>query len=96
VVGRMGYGEAVHVTAIGDTVNVASRLQDLCKPYDCTLVISEEVARYASVDVASLRREEMTVRNRRKALTIYIIDDPRSLLFEGAPGKALTTRLPQA
>ena len=28
IVGRMGYGATVHLTAIGDTVNVASRLQD--------------------------------------------------------------------
>jgi adenylate cyclase len=39
VVGRMGYGETVHVTAIGDTVNVASRLQDLTKEFACQLVI---------------------------------------------------------
>jgi len=88
VVGRMGYGEAVHVTAIGDTVNVASRLQDLCKPYDCSLVISQEVARSAAVNVSSVRREEMTVRNRREALTIYIIDDPRSITFEQTPAEA--------
>ena len=29
VVGRMGYGTTIHVTAIGDTVNVASRLTGL-------------------------------------------------------------------
>src|ERR1044071_1262770 len=33
VVGRMGYGPSIHLTAIGDTVNVASRLQDLTKEF---------------------------------------------------------------
>src|SRR4029434_9620621 len=53
VVGRMGYGSAVSLTAIGDTVNVASRLQDLTKEYGCQLVLSEGVGRAAGVDVAT-------------------------------------------
>lgn len=75
VVGRMGYGEAVNLTAIGDTVNVASRLQDLCKEYSCQLVISEQVAQQARLDVSSVRRDELKVRNRREALTIFVIND---------------------
>jgi adenylate cyclase len=71
----MGYGAAIHVTAIGDTVNVASRLQDLTKEYTCRLVISEEVARQAAVDVSSFPRHELAVRNRRELMTIYVIDD---------------------
>jgi adenylate cyclase len=82
VVGRMGYGEAVHLTAIGDTVNVASRLQDLCKEYSCQLVISEQVAQQAGVNVSLLRRDEMTVRNRREALNIYIVDDPKTVTVQ--------------
>jgi adenylate cyclase len=79
VVGRMGYGEAVHLTAIGDTVNVASRLQDLCKEYSCQLVISEQVARDAGVDVSALRRDELSVRNRREPLKIYVVNDPETV-----------------
>jgi adenylate cyclase len=75
VVGRMGYGSAVSLTAIGDTVNVASRLQDLTKEYGCQLVISEEVAQHAGVNVNSFARHDLTVRNRREALTIYVIKD---------------------
>jgi adenylate cyclase len=82
VVGRMGYGSAVSLTAIGDTVNVASRLQDLTKEYGCQLVISEEVARHAGVQVDSFPRHELTVRNRREALTIYVIKDIQTLVGE--------------
>ena len=70
VVGRMGYGESVHVTAIGDTVNVASRLQDATKEFHCQLVFSVEVAKYSGVDTAGLPRHDLTVRNRREALII--------------------------
>ncbi|MGH7811573.1 MAG: adenylate/guanylate cyclase domain-containing protein, partial [Candidatus Binatia bacterium] len=75
VVGRMGYGTSIHVTAIGDTVNVASRLQDATKEYSCHLVISEEVARQAGLNIVDLPRHEVTVRNRREALAIFAVND---------------------
>ena len=75
VVGRMGYGATIHVTAIGDTVNVASRLQDATKEYGCQLVISDEVAMRSGLNTSGLPRHELTVRNRREALTIFVVDD---------------------
>jgi adenylate cyclase len=79
VVGRMGYGATVHLTAIGDTVNVASRLQDLTKEFSCHLVISEEVAQQAGLNLSALPRHEITVRNRREALAIFVVDDVAAL-----------------
>jgi len=79
VVGRMGYGETVHVTAIGDTVNVASRLQDATKEFQCQLVFSEEVAKQSGVKIAGLPRHELTVRNRQGTLAIYAIEDVAAL-----------------
>jgi len=84
VVGRMGYGATVHLTAIGDTVNVASRLQDLTKEFSCHLVISEEVAQQAGLNVSALPRHEITVRNRREALAIFVIDDVAALALDHA------------
>ena len=75
VVGRMGYGESIHVTAIGDTVNVASRLQDATKEFQCQLVFSEEVAKQSGLEIAGLPRHELTVRNRQGALTIYAVEE---------------------
>ncbi|HWH75983.1 MAG TPA: adenylate/guanylate cyclase domain-containing protein [Candidatus Binatus sp.] len=83
VVGRMGYGTSIHLTAIGDTVNVASRLQDLTKEYKCQLVISEEVAQQSGLQVEDLPRHELTVRNRREALAIFAIEEPRMLVGKG-------------
>lgn len=80
VVGRMGYGETVHVTAIGDTVNVASRLQDLTKEFGCQLVMSEEVARQSELDTAAFQRRELTLRNRNEALSIFVVEDVRGML----------------
>jgi adenylate cyclase len=83
VVGRMGYGSTVHVTAIGDTVNVASRLQDATKEYGCPLVLSEEVAKRSALITAALQRRDLIVRNRREALTVFAVDDLAALAWNG-------------
>ena len=75
IVGRMGYGTTLHLTAIGDTVNVASRLQDATKEYNCQLVLSEEVAQQAGLNVVDLPRHQLTVRNRRETLTIFAVNN---------------------
>jgi adenylate cyclase len=75
VVGRMGRGVAMYLTAVGDTVHVASRLQDLTKQYQCPLIISETVAQHAGVDVEHFTRHEIAVRNRNAPIAVRTIDD---------------------
>ena len=75
VVGRMGYGGAVYLTAVGDTVHVAARLEALTKEYDCELVISEAVAQRAAVSTSGLPRHELTLRNRQEPLAVFIVSD---------------------
>jgi adenylate cyclase len=84
VVGRMGHAETMYFTAVGDTVHVASRLQELTKTYQCQAVISEEVARRAEVDVSALPRHEVTVRNRTAALAVRVVADVRATLTPSA------------
>ncbi len=73
VVGEMGYGRAMSVTAIGDAVNTASRLEALCKPYRCELVVSEEVVQRAAILLGEATREEIEIRGRRNRLTICAV-----------------------
>jgi adenylate cyclase len=75
VVGRMGYGEAVYLTAVGDTVHVAARLEALTKDYQCELVISEAVAQRAGLSTSALPRHELTLRNRREPLAVFVVDE---------------------
>jgi adenylate cyclase len=80
VVGQMGYGMGTYLTAVGDTVNVASRLQELTKEYDCALIISEQVTQRAGIEMQSSPRHQVSVRNRREPLVVYAINDESRLL----------------
>lgn len=86
VVGEMGHGIAMYLTAVGDTVHVASRFEELTKTYGCQLVISDRVAQRAGVDANRFPSHELTVRNRRAPITIRTIDDVRLM----APDLGLT------
>ena len=72
----MGRGVAKYLTAVGDTVNTASRLQDLTKEYGCRLVISARVAERAGANVSAFPAHEIEVRNRTEPLTIRAIEIP--------------------
>jgi adenylate cyclase len=82
IVGEMGHGRATSVTAVGDSVNTASRLETLTKDYHCQLVISEDVALRAGVDVEEFPQHEITIRGRREPLAIRVIADARDLSIE--------------
>lgn len=62
IVGEMGYARATTLTAIGDTVNTASRLEALTKDYDVELVFSAVVGEHAGLAMEGLERHEVTLR----------------------------------
>jgi adenylate cyclase len=70
IVGEMGYGTAVSITAVGDSVNTASRIEGLTKTYACELVISEAVALRAGLDLGAAPRHEIEIRGRDERLTV--------------------------
>ncbi len=47
IVGDIGFRGHTVFTALGDSVNVAARLQDMTKRLDCKVVVSEEVCKTA-------------------------------------------------
>ena len=85
VVGRMGYEDTTYLTAVGDTVHVASRLEALNKEYEGPLIISEQVAQRAGVDVSDYPAHSLTVRNRTEPLTIRVIDAAPKVAEQARP-----------
>ena len=74
IVGEMGYGGAVAITAIGDAVNTASRLEGLTKEYDCELVVSEETVERAGLDLSAFPRHQIEIRGKREMLAVGILE----------------------
>ena len=83
IVGEMGYKQATSVTAIGDVVNVASRLETMTKELGCPIVISDDVVKRAGIDLAGARTQEVAVRGRRRPLTVYALPDAERLPATG-------------
>jgi adenylate cyclase len=79
IVGEMGYGSVTAITAIGDAVNTASRLETLTKEYGCELVVSEETVTRAGLDLGASPRHEIEIRGRREMLAIRTLASARDL-----------------
>jgi adenylate cyclase len=75
IIGEMGYGRATGLTAIGDTVNLASRIEALCKPYGAELVVSAHAAEVAGIDTAAWRRETAAIAGRQGAIDVLVLAD---------------------
>jgi adenylate cyclase len=73
VVGQMGWGQSFYLTAVGDTVHVAARLEQATKDYDAELVVSEAVARYAGADLSAFPGHELAVRNRAGRVSVRVV-----------------------
>jgi adenylate cyclase len=75
IVGEMGYGQSVSVTAIGDAVNTASRLEAMTKDLGAQLVVSDRVARFARVDLGNFPFKEIEVRGRARPLQVRVVQN---------------------
>ena len=79
IVGEMGYRTATSITAIGDAVNVASRLETMTKGFSCQAVISQRVVRLAGADLSARASRLVEVRGREKPLSVYTLGDGREI-----------------
>jgi adenylate cyclase len=73
IVGEMGYARAAQITAIGDTVNTASRLETMTKEFAVELVVSQDLLDRAGVDLGDAPRHEVEIRGRQGRLAVRAV-----------------------
>ena len=83
IIGTMGYREHAQMTAIGEAVHIASRLQDLSKEYDCQLVVSEIVGATAGIPLGDFPGHQIQVRGLRAPLAIRVVVSAAALTSYG-------------
>ncbi|MBI3446135.1 MAG: adenylate/guanylate cyclase domain-containing protein [Magnetospirillum sp.] len=74
IVGTMGPPDSQIVSAIGDTVNTAARLEGLSKDHDCLLVLSQAAAEAGNLDLAGQERRQVVVKGRLEPVEFYALD----------------------
>jgi adenylate cyclase len=88
IVGEMGYQRATQLTAIGDTVNIASRLESLTKEFGVELVVSHELLERAGTDLPACPSHDVEIRGRQERLAVRAVSRARELVLPGAPQAA--------
>ena len=73
IVGEMGYERATQLTAIGDTVNTASRLEALTKEFAAQLVVSQELLDKAGADLPDAPHQHVEIRGRQEKLDVRVV-----------------------
>ncbi|MEO9900279.1 adenylate/guanylate cyclase domain-containing protein [Nisaea sp.] len=79
IVGELGYRETRGLTAVGDTVNTASRLEALTKEHGVQLILSESVISAADASFENGERAEITARGREQSISVRLVEDATTL-----------------
>ncbi|MCJ8308393.1 MAG: 2Fe-2S iron-sulfur cluster binding domain-containing protein [Rhizobiaceae bacterium] len=79
ILGNMGYGDARGLTAIGDAVNTASRLESATKEQKCILCVSAETVSLANMSAPDETKKRIAVRGKKDKLDIHALMDVEGL-----------------
>ncbi len=74
IVGEMGPPDARTVSAIGDTINTAARLEGLSKELGKPIVVSSDTVRLGRIALPGILPEEHEIRGRQQPIAVYGID----------------------
>ncbi|MEN3930007.1 adenylate/guanylate cyclase domain-containing protein [Microvirga sp. W0021] len=72
VLGRVGDLKSGAMTALGDSVNVAARLENLNKEFNSELIVSDSALSSSGLPLDGWEHQEVELRGRDSVITIYI------------------------
>lgn len=71
MVGNFGARSRLAYTALGDGVNLAARLEPLCKQYGVTVLVSEATVRAAGAGFAFRRVDRVAVKGKAESIDVF-------------------------
>lgn len=71
IVGNLGSHRRFDYSVLGDPVNVASRLEGLCRTYEASLMVGEETARRLGPGAGLVEFDRVVLRGRAEAQAVY-------------------------
>jgi adenylate cyclase len=71
IVGNVGTANRYNYTAVGETVNLASRLEGVPNDYGCHIVLGPETARQANAEFLLCELDRIQVKGKAHAVAIY-------------------------
>lgn len=78
----MGHKQTLKLTAIGDTVNIASRMESHTKEHRCEMVISDMVAQTSGYDFSHCPYHEFHVRGREAPIPVRVVSEVQSIQMQ--------------
>lgn len=80
IIGDIGYRDHMVFTALGDSVNVAARLQDLTKSLACEVIVSQDVCTMAGLGIDDVpSAQQVAIRGRTEPMQVHAMTDARLL-----------------
>jgi adenylate cyclase len=74
VAGTIGAADRHEYTVVGDTVNVAARLEELCRDHHCEVIVSAttwDLARAGGTNLPQAQSDAVTLRGRDEPVQVY-------------------------